>query len=94
MALSDEEYQRMKRDEEDARKKLKKEDDDLHKEFMQRREDEMFQEGKIRLEIASKVAANLAANPALDAEAVADRAFQVAAAMIEKMKKELESLHR
>lgn len=94
MALSDDEYQRMKKEEEEARSKLKKEDDDLHKEFMRRREDEMFQEGKVRLDIAGKVAAQLAANPALDAEAVADRAFQVAAAMVAKMKKELQEMHR
>jgi len=91
MALSDEEYAALKAEKRAQREAEEKEKAQKEAEFRRMRAEEIMTVGELRLNIASRVAASLSANMAIEPEAITDRAFQIADAMLAHIEDEIDN---
>lgn len=88
--MEKEEYEKIKADMLKEREEMEKEKKSREAEFRRMREEEIVTIGQVRLNIASRVAATLAANMAIEASAVCQRAFGIADAMIKHIEDEID----
>ncbi len=90
--MDEKEYQEMKKKDDAERARLETEETKKKQEFFELRQAEMFEAGKMRINLASRVAAGLVSNPQMEAEAIAVRSLAVTDAILAHIRDEIQSL--